>query len=258
MINWNLKRKAAVLVFSLMAILPATQAITPEELVYDQVSKYVSAQQAADISRNICDAAATYHVDPVFATAVFTTESHFDNTAVSGVGAIGIAQLMPDTAAYLNVNPYNVRENIFGGVKYLGQMMDRYKTWDKPFMYAAAAYNAGPGAVDRAGGVPHYAETMNYVQTVENTRQDIWRIAGMQANTGRMDESPVATTKVNAPVFPALKEWHENQTASAVSPSGATAMAQEKIGTASHTEHVLQRSGKTKNNDNTHLTSFAK
>ena len=59
MINWNLKRKAAVLVFSLMAILPAAQAITPEELVYDQVSKYVSGQQAADISRDICDAAAT-------------------------------------------------------------------------------------------------------------------------------------------------------------------------------------------------------
>ena len=184
-------------------------AITQEELVYDQVSKYINGQDAADIAQDICDASYTYHVDPILVAAVFTTESNFDNSAVSGVGAIGIAQLMPDTTAQLHVNPYDRKENIYGGVKYLGQMVDRYRTWDKPFVYAEAAYNAGPGAVDRAGGVPHYTETMNYVQSVEKTRQEIWRIAGAEA---RAYTNPgVQPMPQTAKEFPSLQEWHAQQ-----------------------------------------------
>lgn len=188
-------------------------AITQEELVYDQVSKYITGQEAADIAQDICDASYTYHVDPILVAAVFTTESNFDNSAVSGVGAIGIAQLMPDTAAQLHVNPYDRKENIYGGVKYLGQMVDRYRTWDKPFVYAEAAYNAGPGAVDRAGGVPHYTETMNYVQSVEKTRQEIWRIAGAEASSGRTyTANPYSQPQRQAvKEFPSLQEWHAQQ-----------------------------------------------
>ncbi len=188
-------------------------AITQEELVYDQVSKYITGQDAADIAQDICDASYTYHVDPILVAAVFTTESNFDNSAVSGVGAIGIAQLMPDTAAQLHVNPYDRKENIYGGVKYLGQMVDRYRTWDKPFVYAEAAYNAGPGAVDRAGGVPHYTETMNYVQSVEKTRQEIWRIAGAEASSGRAYTSNDYNQPLHqaAKEFPSLQEWHAQQ-----------------------------------------------
>ena len=85
--------------------------------------------EAAAIAKDICDASYTYDVDSILVAAVFTTESHFDNSAVSGVGAVGIAQLMPSTAASLKVNPYNRRENIFGGVKYLGQMVE--KDWPR-------------------------------------------------------------------------------------------------------------------------------
>lgn len=212
------KTKMAALFIGLMALMPV-QAITQEEMVYDQVSKYIRGSEAAAIAKDICDASYTYDVDPILVAAVFTTESHFDNSAVSGVGAVGIAQLMPSTAASLKVNPYNRRENIFGGVKYLGQMIERYRTWDQPFVYAEAAYNAGPGAVDRARGVPHYTETMNYVQTVEQTRREIWRLAGHEAMALKpYKRSAMTATEKEAPIFPSLKEWHEqhSQKAAAV------------------------------------------
>ena len=159
----------------MLAIATTTvQAASPDEMVYEQVSQYVSEPEAGIIAQDICDASYEYDVDPILAAAVFTAESHFDNSAVSGAGAIGIAQLMPDTAASLGVNPYNEEDNIYGGVAYLGQMLSRSRDWDDPYIYAEAAYNAGPGAVDEAGGIPNYEETINYVDTVEGIRQDIW------------------------------------------------------------------------------------
>lgn len=221
------KSKAVALALCLMAALPV-QAITTEELVYDQVSKYVRGNEAASIAQDICDASYMYNVDPILVAAVFTTESHFNNSAVSGVGAVGISQLMPSTAASLNVNPYNRKENIYGGVKYLGQMLERYRHWDNPFVYAEAAYNAGPGAVDRAGGVPHYQETQNYVRTVEQTRKSIWQIAGHEAAAAYRDyRSGSLQPQKEAPIFPSLKEWHEQhlkqQAASTAAASTATA-----------------------------------
>lgn len=224
---WNrcIQLVCAVLM-SLGAGFPA-YAITQEEMVYDQVSKYITGQDAADIAQDICDAAYTYHVDPILVAAVFTIESNFDNSAISGVGAVGIAQLMPETAAQMHVNPYNRKENIYGGVKYLGQMVDRYRAWDTPFVYAEAAYNAGPGAVDAAGGVPHYTETMNYVQNVEKTRREIWRIAGTEAGSGRAYTTSAntysQTTPQAAKEFPSLQEWHAQQNAlKSQAPASAT------------------------------------
>lgn len=165
--------KRTILLMLAMAT-TTVQAASPDEMVYEQVSQYVSEPEAGIIAQDICDASYEYDVDPILAAAVFTAESHFDNSAVSGAGAIGIAQLMPDTAASLGVNPYNEEDNIYGGVAYLGQMLSRYRDWDAPYIYAEAAYNAGPGAVDEAGGIPNYEETINYVDTVEGIRQDIW------------------------------------------------------------------------------------
>lgn len=167
-----------VLVIAAVFNVAAATAMNPDDMVYEQVSRYVGEPDVGIITDDICDAAYTYNVDPVLVAAVFTAESHFDQSAVSPAGAIGIAQLMPDTADSLGVNPYNLHDNIYGGVAYLGQMLYRYQNWDDPYVYAEAAYNAGPGAVDAAGGIPNIAETQNYVDTVEQIRWDIWNSFG--------------------------------------------------------------------------------
>ena len=106
-----------------------------------------------------------YHhgVDPKLARAIAIAESDMNQDEISPVGAIGVMQLMPDTAASLGVNPYDRTENIVGGVRYLRQMLD---TFDGNVPLAVAAYNAGPNAVKRYGGIPPYAETQHYVGRV--------------------------------------------------------------------------------------------
>ena len=117
-------------------------------------------------------AASKYGVNANLLRAIMKNESGGDETAVSGVGAIGLMQLMPETAAGLGVNPHNPQENIEGGAKYLRQMLDRYNGDERK---AIAAYNAGPGAVDDYGGIPPYAETQNYVENVLSSKADYER-----------------------------------------------------------------------------------
>ena len=95
--------------------------------------------------------------------AVAIAESDMNQNEISPVGAIGVMQLMPETAESLGVDPYDEGENIVGGVMYLRQMLD---TFDGDVPLAVAAYNAGPGAVKRYGGIPPYSETRNYVGRV--------------------------------------------------------------------------------------------
>ena len=116
-----------------------------------------------NLSTLIEAAARKYKVDPKLVAAVAEVESNGNQDAVSSVGAIGVMQLMPDTAASLGVDPYNKQQNIEGGAKYLRQMLD---TFGGDTRKAVAAYNAGPGAVKDYGGVPPYKETQNYVNKV--------------------------------------------------------------------------------------------
>ena len=111
----------------------------------------------------ITRAADKYGVDPQLVKAIAIAESDMNQDEISPVGAIGVMQLMPETAASLGVNPYDETENIAGGTRYLKQMLD---TFDGNVPLAVAAYNAGPGAVKRYGGIPPYSETQNYVGRV--------------------------------------------------------------------------------------------
>lgn len=108
-------------------------------------------------------AAKKYNVDPALLSAVAEVESGFHQDAVSDAGAVGIMQLMPDTASSLGVNPYNAGQNIEGGARYLSQLLQSFGGDVKK---AVAAYNAGPEAVRAHGGVPPYGETQNYVDSV--------------------------------------------------------------------------------------------
>lgn len=111
----------------------------------------------------IMQTAYEYGVDPQLVKAIAIAESDMNQDEISPVGAIGVMQLMPETAAGLGVNPYDTNENIVGGTKYIRQMLD---TFDGNVPLAVAAYNAGPNAVKRYGGIPPYAETRNYVGRV--------------------------------------------------------------------------------------------
>lgn len=115
----------------------------------------------------IRDAAARYGVDPDLFDALVASESAYDPKARSRAGALGLTQLMPTTARSLGVDPMNPDQNLDGGAKYFSQMIRRFGD----ARTALAAYNAGPGAVEKAGGIPPYEETRAYVDKVMHLYQ---------------------------------------------------------------------------------------
>lgn len=111
----------------------------------------------------IGEAARTQALSPALVEAVAWAESRFVHGRVSRAGAIGEMQLMPKTARALRVDPSDSRQNYEGGAEYLRMLMNRY---NGDLVRALAAYNAGPQAVDRYGGVPPYKDTLAYVAAV--------------------------------------------------------------------------------------------
>jgi soluble lytic murein transglycosylase-like protein len=115
----------------------------------------------------IREVSARYNVDPALIRAVIETESNWNSKAISRKGALGLMQLVPGTARQLGVdNAFDPKQNLDGGVRYLHSLLERY---NGDLDRALAAYNAGPGAVDRARGVPRYRETREYVQKVTDS-----------------------------------------------------------------------------------------
>ncbi|MCU0540361.1 MAG: transglycosylase SLT domain-containing protein [Desulfobacterales bacterium] len=124
------------------------------------------------VEQAIGDAAAAYNLAPGLIRSVIRAESGFRVDAVSRAGAKGLMQLMPETAAELGVSdPFDIRQNIDGGARYLRRMLDRF---DGDLRLALSAYNAGPGAVEKYAGEVPYAETRSYVERV-------LRFAGLSA-----------------------------------------------------------------------------
>jgi len=109
-----------------------------------------------------------YRLDPRLLVALVATESSWHPYAVSPVGARGLGQLMPGTAAGLGVDPFSAHDNLNGTARYLRGLLDRYAAYPQTQRYrlALAGYNAGPGAVERFGGIPPYSETQAYVRNV--------------------------------------------------------------------------------------------
>jgi soluble lytic murein transglycosylase-like protein len=128
-------------------------------------------------------------VKPGIVSSIIAAESAYDQTAVSERGAVGLMQLMPDTAREYGVDPNIAEQNIEGGTRYLGSLLHRYRHCRNPLQRSIAAYNSGPGSVDRYRGVPPFRETRRYVKrvmtlyrTFESNRGKTWktaRVSGM-------------------------------------------------------------------------------
>ena len=132
----------------------------PDEVL----EEVVAAPVGSDIHQLAADAARRHGLDPDLVLAVVSVESAFRPAAVSPKGAQGLMQLMPGTARELGVaDPLDPASNLDGGARYLSALIARY---DGDLTKALAAYNAGPGAVDRHKGVPPYRETRDYVKKV--------------------------------------------------------------------------------------------
>jgi len=135
----------------------------------------------AEIERLAERSGARYHVDPALIEAIVANESGFDSRAISPAGAQGLMQLMPATANALGIaDAYDPAENIRGGARYLRGLLDRFGRVD----LAVAAYNAGPNAITRYGGIPPFPETQAYVRAVLAEYQRRMQLGNLPTNGG--------------------------------------------------------------------------
>jgi soluble lytic murein transglycosylase-like protein len=141
----------------------STQSANAKILVANSHGHQASADE---IDQSIVMAAARHNVDPNLVRAVVKVESNFNSNAVSRKGAMGLMQLMPQTARQLKVrNPFDPAQNVDAGVRHLKALLQNY---NGDVNLTLAAYNAGEGAVRRSAGVPHIAETQDYVRRITN------------------------------------------------------------------------------------------
>lgn len=144
---------------------PAAQPASSTAVPIPADAPRMTVRNREDIERIVKAASERHRVDPALIRAVIQQESGWRTDAVSRKGATGLMQLMPATAAEHGVDPLDPEQNVDTGVKILRRLLEKY---NGDLDRALAAYNAGEGAVKRAGGVPNYAETRNYVQSITN------------------------------------------------------------------------------------------
>ncbi len=151
-----------------------TISISDKGLVTKPGPTAAPSTRGSEFDAIIEDHAQAKGLHPALVRAVIEAESAFNPRAVSRVGAMGLMQLMPGTAKDLGVNdPFDPVENIRGGTTYLRALLDRF---DGDVRLALAAYNAGPGAVERYDGVPPYRETRGYVAKISNRIKNVTAI----------------------------------------------------------------------------------
>ena len=176
------RRRAAAagagLLMAAMTLLPSLRGSQARARVQDELSEIAPARpdEAGDeleiktVNQFIDEASALYGVSADLVRAVIQAESAGNPNAVSGVGAQGLMQLMPRTSRALGVkDPFDPRDNIFGGVKYLSTLLERY---NGNVALALASYNAGPGNVKKHGGIPPFGETRGYVKKITGLLAD--------------------------------------------------------------------------------------
>jgi soluble lytic murein transglycosylase-like protein len=138
-----------------------------------------------EISHLVEQTASRLQVDPQLVHAIIEVESEYDPMAISRKGAMGLMQLIPETAQRFGVeNPFNPKENIEGGVSYLRYLLDHF---GGDLSLSLAAYNAGEGAVQRFRGIPSFAETRDYVRKVTN----IYQSGSASASGNKRQASPI-------------------------------------------------------------------
>lgn len=156
-----------------LGVAEAGFAAIPEHAIADP------ARHAAGIPSRyhakISELAARFDLSPSLLEAVVWQESRWNENAVSPVGAQGLAQLMPGTARYLGVDSRDPFQNLEGGARYLREQLDRF---GGDLEKALAAYNAGPGRVERAGGIPNIRETKQYVAAIMGRLANHARVPG--------------------------------------------------------------------------------
>jgi soluble lytic murein transglycosylase-like protein len=151
--------------FSSRGSLPVRENVVIGQIA-DPIPEKLVEVKAVDVHALIHKAAAKHGVPEAFVKSIVAAESNFDTAAVSRTGAVGLMQLMPATAQEYSADPKIPEQNIEAGTRYLRCLMTRYQKSRNSLKRVIAAYNAGPGAVDRYRGVPPFRETRQYVVRV--------------------------------------------------------------------------------------------
>ena len=182
-----------VMLIAIIVLGSLTSFSTTKNAYKDKIMNYMqkenpklSTKDAESIYKTVMYFSNKYKVSSDLIFAIIDQESNYNYKDSSSAGAIGLMQIIPATANYLKINPYNSTQNLEGGVRYFKEMLDKYQ---KPSL-ALAAYNAGPGAVDKYNGIPPYKETTNYVSKISKIYQNL-----------KVGKSVSTTKKVFDPTF---------------------------------------------------------
>jgi soluble lytic murein transglycosylase-like protein len=178
------------------------------------INPHLQVHQSIAYAHSLVVDAQRANLDPRLIVALVTVESHWHPNAISPVGARGLGQLMPGTAAILGVNAWDPSQNIRGATTYLRAMINHFASSGHNMMpFAIGAYNAGPRAVDRYHGIPPYTETQNYVRKV----MAMWRKVKVRLGTAFEVPNVAVTSAASADD----KMWLASPNASALAVSDA-------------------------------------